>query len=562
MPNFQVEQLRRLPRRANETWQGGWARLPSWIEEAGQEPYRPWAPLWVSVRTGTVGAIETYRTDQRDFAKALATLVQFACDRKCAGHRPGRIEVNDSALAEHLSGMLAETGIQVVPREELPAVDRCLSDMAECMTGQPPAPGALEGAGVTLERMRRFARAARAFDEAAPWEELSDEDLIRIEAPSTQKGLGFVTVLGGSGQTYGLGFFRSDEDYWRFLESSTDPDAFIAGADSGIWSLQFADIVGLPLADADLWEDHDLPVAGEDAFPVAACYGGIAEIRRPDAQTLSFMEGLLQALAATTETEMDGGRWTRHVETAEGTVGFALALPDLLDPPAHQDLFRRGIMPDRRAMERMSAQMDRYFADHPAASIDEMNEVIQREFTGKTLDEIQYTPRTPLEEAQDLCYQAFDARGRRQVQLAKEAIQVCPDCADAYVILAEQTSDPKRGRDLYAKAVEAGEKALGKDRFERDGGHFWGMTDTRPYMRARFGLAQCLDAIGHAEEAIDHYQALLCLNPADNQGVRFILVPRLIQLGRDAEGVMSSRQVFSACSASSSSRASVRFFTT
>ncbi len=51
------------------------------------------------------------------------------------------IEVNDSALAEHLSGMLSEAGIKVVHREKLPAVDRCLADMAEYMTGEPPVPG-------------------------------------------------------------------------------------------------------------------------------------------------------------------------------------------------------------------------------------------------------------------------------------------------------------------------------------------------------------------------------------------------------------------------------------
>jgi tetratricopeptide (TPR) repeat protein len=47
-------------------------------------------------------------------------------------------------------------------------------------------------------------------------------------------------------------------------------------------------------------------------------------------------------------------------------------------------------------------------------------------------------------------------------------------------------------------------------------------------------LAQCLDALGATEEAVGHYQALLRLNPGDNQGARFILVPKLIELGHDA----------------------------
>ena len=534
MRNLQMERLKRLPKRANETWQGGWVRLPTWINEAGDKPYRPWVPLWISVQRDIVGHAETHRPDERNYAKALTALVQFACDRKRAGYRPGRLEVNDPALAEHLSGMLAEAGIKVVSRDGLPALDRCLAKMAEHMAGRPPLPGPLDGAGVTVERMRRFAEAAKAFFQAAPWEDLSDEDLIEIDSPPAPEGLGVASVLGAAGQTYGLGFFGSRDDYWRLYGSSADPGAYYAASTSGRWSLQFGDITEQPLGDTDLWEDHDLPTAGEHAYPCAVCYGGRGGVRRADASTMAFMEGLLRALAATTENEIDTGRWTKRVETAEGAIDFTLALPYLVEPPTHADLFRRGIMPDRRAMERTTAQMNRFFADHPSKDIDEMNEVMQREFCGKAPDEIEYTPDTALDKAQDLCYQAFDARGRRQMQLAKEAIKTCPDCADAYVILAERTSDPEKGRDLYAKAVQAGQRALGQKRFQEDAGHFWGMTDTRPYMRARFGLAQCLDATGRTEEAVGHYQALMRLNPGDNQGVRFILIPRLIQLGHDA----------------------------
>jgi len=509
-------------------------RLPTWINEAGDKPYRPWAPFWISVQRDIVGQVEPHPPHEKNYAKALTALVRFACDRERAGYRPGRLEVNDSALAEHLSGMLAEAGIKVVSRDKLPALDRCLADMAEYMTGRAPLPGPLEGAGITVERMRRFAEAAKAFFQAAPWEDLSDQDLIEIESPHAPEGLGFASVLGAGGQTYGLAFFGTRDDYRRFYDSSADPEAYYAASASGTWALSFGDMIELPLGDADLWEDHDLPTAGEDAYPCVICYRSPDRVRRPDAPTLAFVEGLVRALAATTENEIDTGRWTRRVETAEGATDFTLALPDLLEPPAREELFRRGIMPDRRAMERTTAQMGRFFADHPAESIEEMNEVIQREFCGKTPDEIEFTPGTDLEKAQDICYQAFDARGRRRIQLAKKAIKVCPDCADAYVILAERTADPEKGGDLYAKAVEVGERALGEKRFQEDAGHFWGMTDTRPYMRARLGLAQRLDMMGRTEEAVGHYQALLRLNPGDNQGVRFILVPRLIQLGHDA----------------------------
>ena len=54
-------------------------------------------------------------------------------------------------------------------------------------------------------------------------------------------------------------------------------------------------------------------------------------------------------------------------------------------------------------------------------------------------------------------------------------------------------------------------------------------------MRARFGLAESLTAAGRIDEAITHYQELLRLNPNDNQGVRYVLLPKLLAAGRDVE---------------------------
>jgi tetratricopeptide (TPR) repeat protein len=78
-------------------------------------------------------------------------------------------------------------------------------------------------------------------------------------------------------------------------------------------------------------------------------------------------------------------------------------------------------------------------------------------------------------------------------------------------------------------------RALGPRMFEEQAGHFWGMVQTRPYMRARFGLACCLEDLGQVDEAIGHYRELLRLNPNDNQGVRDVLLPALFAMGRDGE---------------------------
>jgi tetratricopeptide (TPR) repeat protein len=64
-------------------------------------------------------------------------------------------------------------------------------------------------------------------------------------------------------------------------------------------------------------------------------------------------------------------------------------------------------------------------------------------------------------------------------------------------------------------------------------GYFWGILETRPYMRARAGLAQSLWLLGEREQAIEHYREMLRLNPGDNQGIRYILANCLLEEGLD-----------------------------
>jgi tetratricopeptide (TPR) repeat protein len=121
------------------------------------------------------------------------------------------------------------------------------------------------------------------------------------------------------------------------------------------------------------------------------------------------------------------------------------------------------------------------------------------------------------------------------VQLARQALQLDADCTDAHVILAEQAGTLEDELDHYRGGMQAAERKLGSAFFAENVGHFWGISETRPYMRARFGLAESLAAAGQVDEGIAHYQELLRLNPNDNQGVRYVLLPKLLAAGRDVE---------------------------
>jgi len=80
-----------------------------------------------------------------------------------------------------------------------------------------------------------------------------------------------------------------------------------------------------------------------------------------------------------------------------------------------------------------------------------------------------------------------------------------------------------------------GERVFGKAFFEENTGYFWGLIETRPYMRAREGLGRLLGELGKYDEAQAHYRAMLELNPSDNQGIRYLLTSLLLKLDRNQE---------------------------
>jgi tetratricopeptide (TPR) repeat protein len=145
-------------------------------------------------------------------------------------------------------------------------------------------------------------------------------------------------------------------------------------------------------------------------------------------------------------------------------------------------------------------------------------------------------PRNALGEVQDVMYRAWEEPSRaRRMTLARRALEISPDCADAYVLLAEDAPSTAESEALYSAGCAAGERALGPEAFRDDAGRFWGILETRPYMRARLGLGTCLWTSGRHDDAIAHYREMLRLNVGDNQGVRYLLASALCELRRDSD---------------------------
>ncbi|KAF5043022.1 ST7 protein [anaerobic digester metagenome] len=186
----------------------------------------------------------------------------------------------------------------------------------------------------------------------------------------------------------------------------------------------------------------------------------------------------------------------------------------------------------RAATERSMIDVTALIQGRKFESIEEANAFLQKMLKEGGLPPA--TADTPLKQAQEIAYDAMEATGRRRVALARRALDISEDCADAWVILAgEEKKSLRKALEYARKGVAAGERALGKEVFEEEVGNFWMMIETRPYMRALLTLAELLWIAGNKDEAIRLYQEMLRLNPDDNQGVRYIIMQIFAEANRD-----------------------------
>jgi hypothetical protein len=174
-------------------------------------------------------------------------------------------------------------------------------------------------------------------------------------------------------------------------------------------------------------------------------------------------------------------------------------------------------------------------------------------------------------QAQRLVFQAQRANGRQRAKLAKRALALWPDCADAYLLLSQAADTDAEAIDLLVAGLEAGERAL---RAEYEGEEierllreadtpeplsgerplsraeleaaaedyeveFWAQQSTRPYMRVRSALALALwdrekaddeQEAGDRAAALGHLRALLRLCPRDFQGNRYLMAGCLLDV--------------------------------
>ena len=329
-----------------ETWQVGAVRLPALGSTGRRNPFRAWVALCLNLDSGRSG----FGAGARGGAPVAAGEL---LSRAGASGGPGRRGSRwPTWPGPDLDALLSPHGVAVEVQPELPELSGVLAKFQQHMGPEDdPRPGPLTGAGVTLERLAAFARAAAGFLNASGWRHLNHEDRVRIEAPDVEPELRYFVLdhHGGKpdpvlsffpvGRGVVSGFRSRSEDFdWPGKTTSRRGRSALEEEEDSVGEGLWVEVALLKPWDSAPGGRRSLGAAWARLGPVdgsfrgRCCLGPETSAVRTTGSSPSS-KGLLAALTVLAEGDLDTGRWETQVSTAEGPVRFVLSLPELLEPP-------------------------------------------------------------------------------------------------------------------------------------------------------------------------------------------------------------------------------------
>ena len=127
-------------------------------------------------------------------------------------------------------------------------------------------------------------------------------------------------------------------------------------------------------------------------------------------------------------------------------------------------------------------------------------------------------------QAEEFVDQAWDAtRPVERRKFARKALNLNLDCIDAYVVLAIESQSLAEKIALLKEGISVGDRIWATELEDSDF-PWWGVMETRPYMRAMHNLGLEFQNAERDSEAEQIYNRMLVMNPNDNTGIRYLLL--------------------------------------
>ena len=192
--------------------------------------------------------------------------------------------------------------------------------------------------------------------------------------------------------------------------------------------------------------------------------------------------------------------------------------------------------------EKVMKQLMQYMEAHQdelGDGVDE-NDLAQRFMAEYNATVQQRNVRTLPQTADDYLELAEDATSKKKkLEYLSKALELEPDNLDAARMTAELNA--KKPEDLLAflsTLIEKGNSLMEKEGYFQDCmGDFWGMLETRPYMRLRDSYLELLIQCGMMRKAVGEAEEMLKLSTNDNLGVRYTLMHLYVYLENEARAL-------------------------
>ncbi len=560
MPKPSPRNPARLPMRP-ETWYLTVRKLTQWVFLDEDQPVRPYLALLTNLDQETIQDFEL--SAEQIQADDLRNLIWRAIEKPSPelhtpAHRPRELVCDDSETLEALRSSLEEIGVQASYQSSNETIDQLVAMVeAEISSSDENIPLLkIEQFGTAL--LGDFFESAAQTFRLEPWVHLTPEQAVRYSVPKLGKE-GYAQLLGNSRIEFGILVYEKWEDLEQSYFNSGDLRETLLGGGRLALSYATADLVSAQ--DLNTINQHGWPIADPEAYPIPMRMRPetVEAVTNEELIALVLLLKALPGFASSLEPDLHGDYLPLITDTPLTCAGEPLTIR--LEYPAGELSWQS--MPARIALDDLEEEADEEESsalaspvglpskdaqpalfDFPASEKEEFD----LEDTDEFLEDWERHPlaqtRPELVEAMGLIYLAWDEMNPAQrIQLARQALERSPDCAEAYNLLAENLA-VNQGQELkyYQKAVEAGRRAVGEAFIEEHRGRLWQEVPARPYLRGLAGVTRVLWGLGRREEAMRNFKELLALDEQDALYARYGLQFLYLELGQWAEAHNLSRQ--------------------
>ena len=186
---------------------------------------------------------------------------------------------------------------------------------------------------------------------------------------------------------------------------------------------------------------------------------------------------------------------------------------------------------------KLNNMLKNFFENNDFENTEDANRKLQEFIKMYNNNEIEYE-NTKLDDAYDILERAKNAKSTTQaLKYAQEAYETCKDCLEALLFQVSLESNPLKSMELLNEGLEYEKNRLTKEGyFIKDNiGHFYGIFETRAYMKGLCQKAFHLTIDGKIKQARDVCKEIIRLNTNDNLGSRYLLMAIYAYLEDESE---------------------------